>query len=91
MELQAMPLISIRTAITTPVTTIGALMSITASESKGIGKRRCDMCNGRFGLVRHRLGRKQFCCKACQEDYLSCITQEAHRFNRWLEFLASKW
>ena len=37
------------------------------------------MCNGRFGLVRHRFGWKQFCCKACLDTYLTCTTREAHR------------
>lgn len=63
---------------------------IPASASKRIGKRRCDMCNGRFGLVRHRFGWKQFCCKACLDNYLSRTTHEADRSRSWLEFLARK-
>ena len=55
-----------------------------------IGKRRCDMCNGRFGLVRHRFGWKQFCCKACLDNYLSGTTHEADRSRSWLELLARK-
>ena len=49
-----------------------------------------DMCNGRFGLVRHRFGRKQFCCKACLDSYLSDTMREAHRSRHWLDFLARK-
>jgi hypothetical protein len=61
-----------------------------SAPSKRIGKRRCDMCNGRFGLVRRRFGWKQFCCKACMDNYLSRTTREAHRSRSWLEFLARK-
>ena len=48
------------------------------------------MCKGRFGLVRHRLGWKQFCCKACLDKYLSDTTREAQRSKHWLEFLVGK-
>ena len=48
------------------------------------------MCNGRFGLVRHRFGWKQFCCKACLDSYLSDTMREAHRSRHWLDFLARK-
>ena len=48
------------------------------------------MCKGRFGLVRHRFGWKQFCCKACLDKYLSDTTREAQRSKHWLEFLAGK-
>jgi hypothetical protein len=48
------------------------------------------MCNGRFGLVRHRFGWKQFCCKACLDSYLIDTMGEAHRSRRWLEFVARK-
>jgi hypothetical protein len=68
----------------------GSSMSSPVSASKRIGKRRCDMCNGRFGLVRHRFGWKQFCCKACLDNYLSRTTHEADRSRSWLEFLARK-
>ena len=47
------------------------------SSLRQTGNRRCDMCNGRFGLVRHRFGWKQFCCKACLDNYLSRTTHEA--------------
>jgi hypothetical protein len=65
-------------------------MSSGASTSKSVGKRRCDMCNGRFGLVRYRFGWKQFCCKACLDSYLSDAVREAHRSRHWLDFLARK-
>src|SRR5262249_62311773 len=54
--------------------------------SKSVSKRRCDMCKGRFGLVRHRFGWKQFCCKACLDKYLSDTTREAQRSKHWLEY-----
>jgi hypothetical protein len=66
------------------------LMSVPGYASKKIAKRQCDMCNGRFGLVRQRFGYKQFCCKACLDDYRSCVLRGAHRSRRWLEFLARK-
>jgi hypothetical protein len=43
-----------------------------------------------LGLVRHRFGWKQFCCKACLDTYLTSTTREAHRSRSWLEFLARK-
>jgi hypothetical protein len=30
---------------------------------------RCTTCGGAFGLIRHRLGRKQFCSKSCLEHH----------------------
>jgi hypothetical protein len=30
---------------------------------------RCATCGGAFGLIRHRLGRKQFCSKQCLEHH----------------------
>jgi hypothetical protein len=58
--------------------------------SKSASKRRCDKCNGRFGLVRHRFAWKQFCCKACLDRYLSDASREALRSSHWLDFLAHK-
>ena len=57
-------------------------MPFPPSASKRIGKRRCDRCYCCFSLVRQRFGLKQFCCKACLENYLSCTTREAHR-SKW--------
>ena len=31
---------------------------------------RCDICNGKFGLIRHRFAQKQFCSKRCLNQYL---------------------
>jgi hypothetical protein len=62
-------------------------MSFTAYAAKRVGKRRWDVCNGRFGLVRHRFGRMQFCCKVCFDSYVSSVTHEAHRSE---EFLAER-
>ena len=75
---------------TTQQPSFGVLMSIPASVTKRNSKRSCDMCNGRFGLVRQRFGWKQFCCKACLDNYLSRNLREAYRSNRRLEFLARK-
>jgi hypothetical protein len=35
--------------------------------------RRCYQCNGRCGLVRHRLGLKQFCSTRCLDRYRADI------------------
>jgi hypothetical protein len=83
-------LILIAAATTTQRLPLGALMFIPASASKRIGKLRCDTCNGRFGLLRQRLGQKQFCCKACRDNYFGGTTRAAYRSRRWLEFLARK-
>ena len=34
-------------------------------------KPRCEICKGRFGLVRYRIAQKQFCSKQCLERYLA--------------------
>ena len=31
---------------------------------------RCEICNGKFGLIRHRFAQKQFCSKRCLNQYL---------------------
>jgi hypothetical protein len=65
-------------------------VGIPASALKRIGKRRCDMCNGRFGPVRQRFGCQQFCCRACLDKCLSCATREAHRSNAGWSFWLPK-
>jgi len=34
---------------------------------------RCETCNGKFGLIRHRFAHKQFCSKRCLDRYLVAI------------------
>jgi hypothetical protein len=41
-------------------------------------KPRCEICNGRFGLIRHRFARKQFCSKRCLERYLAKSRQQSN-------------
>ena len=36
---------------------------------------RCETCNGKFGLIRHRFAHKQFCSKRCLDRYL--VKEEA--------------
>ena len=35
--------------------------------------KRCVQCQGRFGLVRHKLASQQFCSKRCVDQYKSDI------------------
>src|SRR5262245_34283035 len=42
-------------------------------------KARCEICNGAFGLIRHRFASKQFCSKQCLERYLTDREQEPSR------------
>ena len=34
-----------------------------------LNRARCEICNGAFGLTRHRVAQKQFCSKQCLERY----------------------
>ena len=39
-------------------------------QHRGIpGAKRCYLCNGPFGLIRHRFALKQFCSKQCLDQY----------------------
>lgn len=46
-------------------------------------KNECQMCRGKFGLVRHTHGVKQFCSnkagKACKERYIQAKVEEIRR------------
>jgi hypothetical protein len=48
---------------------------------------RCAHCGGKFGLIRHRWFRNQFCSKRCQEKFLAKLVQDRDRVQRWLDFL----
>jgi hypothetical protein len=48
---------------------------------------RCAMCNGRFGLIRHRLAHKQFCSKRCLDHYLAIGEQKPFSTLQWTDFL----
>ena len=52
--------------------------------------RRCDTCNGRFGLIRHRFAQKQFCSKQCLDKYKSQTGREAS-VPSGLIFLEAPW
>ena len=41
---------------------------------------RCETCNGKFGLIRHRFAHKQFCSKRCLDRYL--VKEEAAAIQR---------
>jgi hypothetical protein len=49
-------------------------------------KARCEICNGSFGLIRHRYASKQFCSKQCLDSYLTRIKQQASSFKQWIDF-----
>jgi hypothetical protein len=50
---------------------------------------RCYKCNGHFGLVRRRLGLKQFCSTRCLNQYKTDIEPTA-RIKEWTHFLYRK-
>jgi hypothetical protein len=39
-------------------------------------KPRCEICNGCFGLIRHRFAHKQFCSNRCLDRYLANRKQQ---------------
>ena len=48
---------------------------------------RCAICNGCFGLIRHRFAYKQFCSKQCLDYYLANRKQQLPAsFKEWMEF-----
>jgi hypothetical protein len=51
------------------------------------GTRRCDTCNGRFGLIRHRFSQKQFCSKQCLDNYKSNAGRDVSSSKQWIDFL----
>ena len=50
---------------------------------------RCAMCNGRFGLIRHRFAHKQFCSKSCLDHYLAMRKQKPFSTYQWTDFFRS--
>jgi hypothetical protein len=54
------------------------------------GPRRCSQCNGRFGLVRQRLGLRQFCSIRCLDQYKVDIDRTTTRIKEWAHFLSRK-
>ena len=51
---------------------------------------RCYQCSGRFGLVRHRLGLKQFCSTRCLGQYKRDLERTTTRIKEWAYFLSRK-
>jgi hypothetical protein len=51
---------------------------------------RCYQCNGRFGLVRHRLGLKQFCSTRCLSQYKTEVDRTTTRIKEWTHYLSRK-
>ena len=47
---------------------------------------RCAMCDGRFGLIRHRFTHKQFCSKSCLDHYLAIRKQKLLSTLQWTNF-----
>jgi hypothetical protein len=52
--------------------------------------KRCHQCNGSFGLVRHRLGLKQFCSIRCQAQHNADVERTTTRIKEWAHFLSQK-
>jgi hypothetical protein len=74
----------------------GTAVSITDDKPSSLlkrlrkGMKRCEQCSERFGLVRHRLGLKQFCSKQCLKRYKADSEQTISRINAWIAFLSGK-
>jgi hypothetical protein len=51
---------------------------------------RCYQCNGHFGLVRRRLGLKQFCSTGCLNKHKADIEHTTTRIKEWTHFLYRK-
>ena len=49
-------------------------------------KPRCEVCNGGFGLIRHRFAHKEFCSKRCLDHYLAESKQRPSHFKQWIDF-----
>jgi hypothetical protein len=47
-------------------------------------KQRCEVCSGRFGLIRHRLAFKQFCSRHCLNQYLASLKEAIRKHGRGL-------
>lgn len=47
-------------------------------------------CHRRFGLIRQRYALKQFCSKACVEEYRADTARTMSRINHWTNFLNRK-
>jgi hypothetical protein len=37
----------------------------------------CSHCGGKFGLIRHTHGRKQFCSRPCRESFWAVLRERA--------------
>jgi hypothetical protein len=46
---------------------------------------RCEICNGGFGLIRHRFASKQFCSQHCLDKYMAEREQQASKFKQWID------
>jgi hypothetical protein len=64
-------------------------LPLLSSRTKGHTSR-CHQCNGRFGLIRHRLVLKQFCSARCLEKYKRDIERTTTRIKEWAHFLSRK-
>ena len=53
-------------------------------------KPRCEICKGRFGLIRYRIAQKQFCSKQCLERYLAERVQRVASFKQSIAGLRAR-
>lgn len=52
-------------------------------------KRTCAECgNNRFGLIRHYVGFKHFCCLLCKERHKDRRARELREQRDWLAYLS---
>ena len=70
----------------------GVLMMSEEAQHKhreGDARRRCEVCGGKFGLIRHRLAYKQFCSKHCLDEHLAKRKQQPFDLKQWMDFARS--
>jgi hypothetical protein len=52
--------------------------------------KRCDTCNGKFGLTRRRWMGHAFCSKVCLDNFLAKRARQAQSIKRWLQYLKAE-
>jgi hypothetical protein len=57
-----------------------------ATPNRKANTTRCAVCDGSFGLIRHRFARKQFCSKQYLDQYLANTKRNASGFKQWIDF-----
>jgi hypothetical protein len=60
------------------------------SKTQYVDVARCYQCHGHFGLVRSKFALKQFCSKACVENYKTDTERKISLIKEWRDYYAQK-